>query len=159
MCRIGGNYLARIFSFICLVTFQYVVYDTKSMMGGGGNVRYFSRGVNLCRAEPLPGYRRLALVHPPVNFSCKRLISTLHIKGCRSIVKERSGYSVLKNKKICCTAPKVNSALQGKVWFCFSWSYSVTIYNKTAPSQNPIPALTGTHFCLGSKSAQGNWTG
>ena len=33
--RIGENYLARRFSFICLVTFQYLVYDTKIMMGGG----------------------------------------------------------------------------------------------------------------------------
>ena len=33
--RIGENYLARRFSFICLVTFQYLVYDTQIMMGGG----------------------------------------------------------------------------------------------------------------------------
>ena len=41
--------------------------------GRGENVRYFPRRVHLCRAEPLPGYRQLVLVHPPVNFSCKKL--------------------------------------------------------------------------------------
>ena len=41
--------------------------------GRGQNVRYFARRVHLCRAEPLPGYRQLVLVHPPVNFSCKKL--------------------------------------------------------------------------------------
>ena len=41
--------------------------------GRGENVRYFPRRVHLCRAEPLPGYRQLVLVHPPVNFSRKEL--------------------------------------------------------------------------------------
>ena len=32
--RIGENFLAGKLSFICLITFQYLEYDTKIMMGG-----------------------------------------------------------------------------------------------------------------------------
>ena len=40
--RIGENYLAGKFSLICSVTFQYIVYDPKIMMGraGGGGEMY-----------------------------------------------------------------------------------------------------------------------
>ena len=47
--RIGENYLAEKFSFICLVTFQYLPYDTKIRMGGGWKCTLF-----LQRSKSLP---------------------------------------------------------------------------------------------------------